>query len=164
MCLVWSRRCWFWPVSYDGCCWLSSYLAFCLLQLQSSRCRQIYSNRAPHQITNIRFGGEKQNKAICEWLGFSINRHVIIILTHRHHQWGSALSTNPHLRFLLSLSSPTEKFKLMYWFWSDNLFFPHISNTHWAIRLSTWPQLLSSVSPNIYIKIIIKANRLQPRK
>lgn len=67
VCLVWSWRCWFWPASYDGCCWLSSYLAFCLLQLKSSRCRQIFSNRAPRQITNIRFW-EREAKQSNLWM------------------------------------------------------------------------------------------------
>lgn len=80
-CLVWSRRCWIWPVLCDGWCWLSSYLALCLLHMHLSCCRQTHSNRAPHQITNIRSGGGKQNKAICKWLGCSVKHHTVIILT-----------------------------------------------------------------------------------
>lgn len=36
------------------------------------------------------FGGEKQNKTICEWLGFSVNRNVMIILTYSQQHRGNA--------------------------------------------------------------------------
>lgn len=158
VCLVWSRRCSFWPVSYDGCCWLPSYLAFCLLQLQSSHCKHIRSNRAPRQLTNIRLGGEKPNKAICECLGFSVNCRVVIILAQRHQCTGNAgeHSPTPSQACPLPIASPAEK-ALTTCLWSDNrLFF----SRHTSIS-EVFNSFCASSPLSLSIKMSVKATKLQ---
>lgn len=78
------------PINEDAC-WPRIRLIV-YYRSQSPRCRQIHGNKAPYQITNIRFGLAKQNKAVCEWLGFSVNHHVIIILTYWHQLGGKSKS------------------------------------------------------------------------
>ena len=68
---------------------------------------------AGKHITNIRFGTGRNKTAVCEWLGFSVNHHVITItiVTHNNTLYISAedragAQLNPHLFPTEVISSP----------------------------------------------------------
>lgn len=147
-----EERCWSWPVSYNwGCLFpLIQYMTYCLLQNQSPRCRQIHGNKAPHQITNIRFGLVKQNKAICEWLGFSVRNHVIIILTHWHQLGGRSESLpTPRQAFSTFEISCAERPICIF----VGGFFSHCSG-----RLSGWPPPFFPMYPCWHLRMIVHLN------